>query len=144
MNDPWQWTAVLLNGSRVAESDVGTLRAIPALMIKQLHLRHPGGGHVWVNKLSGEGWINGIRMPAPLLLGSTDRVPMFFRRRNGFLDGSVKTEFRAIGFMLLPGPQFAALRVWDDRVDMEWCTAWAPETAAHTASQTLLIEGINV
>ena len=141
MTDAWQWTAHLLGGSKVAESDVGTIHALPGHMIQALTLRHLRGGYVTVDMATGEAVVNGIPIPRPKLLGVMQRVPLFFRRRNGVLGREVRTEFRAIGYMALPGPQFAALRVWDDRIDSSWATAWPPDTAAHTASQTLLIGG---
>jgi len=140
MNDAWQWVAVLNSGARVAEADVSTLRAVPAPLVRELHLEHAGGGHVWVDMVTGEGWVNGIRVPRhPMHEGN--RIPLFFRQRVSVGGKAPMTEFRAIGYMTLPGPLFAAIRVGDGVIDGKWATAWEPSTAAHTASQAMLIGG---
>jgi hypothetical protein len=143
-SDNWKWHAIIRGGTRVGEDQIGTLHALPGYLVEELHLTTLEGGHVWVSMLTGEASIGGASIIQPVFPWAGFRIPMFFRRWSAKIQGgcNAQVEFRALGYVCpLDGtgePMIAGIRVWDDKVDGAFNTAWPKGTAAHTASMVMV------
>lgn len=160
LEESWVWRADIGGGVELDERQMGSIRAVPALLVKKLFLVNlRTDARVCVDMLNGSGMISlpggdmlrggpVQRVPPKVGFAATEpKVALFFRRKAvRYRPESVhhSVEFRAVGYVIFRGDQpyhIAALRVYDDRIEKSFYTVWPSDTAKHVASRAAMVGG---